>query len=87
MRSSTTIGSCFVLGSTSEVAQAICMGLVRRGCQRFRLIARDDARNQEVASALRNSFGAAVSMEQTDLIDDASPRVDRQLAVGDLIFI
>ena len=83
MRSSTAINSCFVLGSTSEVAQAICVELARRGCQRFHLIARDDARNQEVAAALRNRFGVAVSTEQTDLIDDASPRADRLPVVGE----
>jgi len=67
------IRSCFVLGSTSAVAQAICWELGRQGCQRFHLIARDARRNEPFAAALRESFGAAVSTASTDLIADASP--------------
>jgi decaprenylphospho-beta-D-erythro-pentofuranosid-2-ulose 2-reductase len=82
MRSSPAITSCLVLGSTSAVAQAICRELARRGCRRFHLIARDDARNQELAAALRERSGAEVSTEQTDLIDEAAPRASRLPEVG-----
>lgn len=80
---SSTIRSCFVLGSTSEVAQAICTELGRRGCQRFHLVARNALLNERIATALREGFGAAVSTEQTDLIEDASPQAGRLPQVGD----
>jgi decaprenylphospho-beta-D-erythro-pentofuranosid-2-ulose 2-reductase len=77
------IASAFVLGSTSEVAKALCRELARRGCQRFHLVARDAAANQSFASELGESFGAAVSLAQTDLIADASLPAPAQLPVGD----
>lgn len=68
----TVIRSACVLGSTSEVAQAICLELGRRGCRRFHLVARDPERAQALGSKLEAQFGAAVSIEQTDLLADAS---------------
>ena len=41
-----SILSVFVLGSTSEVAQALCRELGRRGCRRFHLVARNDEANR-----------------------------------------
>jgi decaprenylphospho-beta-D-erythro-pentofuranosid-2-ulose 2-reductase len=66
------IRSAFVLGSTSVVAAAICRELARRGCSRFHLLARDPRRNQGLAEELRELFGAAVSIEQADLLSDAA---------------
>ncbi|MFN7677921.1 MAG: HAD-IB family phosphatase, partial [Cyanobacteriota bacterium] len=82
-RPSPTIRSCFVLGSTSVVAQAICRELALRGCGRVHLIARDGLRNAEVAEALRELSGAAVSTEHTDLCDDASLQEVRRPRVGE----
>jgi decaprenylphospho-beta-D-erythro-pentofuranosid-2-ulose 2-reductase len=80
---SEVIQSCFVLGSTSEVGQAICRELARRGCSRFHLIARNVDRNESFARALRDISGAAVTTEQADLIDTASPRTAHLPPVGD----
>jgi hypothetical protein len=68
---SPAIHSAFVLGSTSEVAKAICRELARRGCRRFHLVARNGVANQELAAELQQRFGAAVSTGQTDLLSDA----------------
>jgi NAD(P)-dependent dehydrogenase (short-subunit alcohol dehydrogenase family) len=68
----TPIRSAFVLGSTSAVARAICLALARRGCSRFQLVARDAIRNQRLAAELQDRFGAGVSVEQSDLLSDAS---------------
>jgi len=46
------IHSAFVLGSTSEVAKAICRELAGRGCQRFHLVARNGEANQQLAAEL-----------------------------------
>jgi len=85
MRSSvqTPIRSAFVLGSTSAVARAICLELASRGCSRFHLVARDPARNQQLATELAEQFGAGVSVEQADLLCDASIDQARRPAVGE----
>ena len=66
------IRSAFVLGSTSEVAHAICRELAGRGCQRFHLVARNGEANQQLAAELQQRFGAAVSTETTDLMGDSA---------------
>jgi short-subunit dehydrogenase len=65
---SQTICSAWVLGSTSTVAKAICLSLAERGCHRFHLLARNPARNQALASELRDRFSAEVSCEPVDLL-------------------
>jgi len=77
------IRNAFVLGSTSEVAMAICRELARRGCTRFHLVARNGEANQQLAAELQQRFGAAVSTEQTDLLADAALEPTRRPEVGD----
>jgi decaprenylphospho-beta-D-erythro-pentofuranosid-2-ulose 2-reductase len=77
------IRSSFVLGSTSEVAQAICRELAGRGCQHFHLVARNGEVNQQLAAELQQRFGAAVSTETTDLLADAALEPARRPEVGD----
>lgn len=75
-RAATPIRSAFVLGSTSGVAEAICLELAGRGCSRFHLVARDATRNGQLAAELEGRWGAAVSLEQADLRSDA--RLDQE---------
>lgn len=77
------IRTAFVLGSTSEVAKAICLQLALRGCERFHLVARDPARNQQLAAELKERFGAVVSLEQTDMLSDAGLDQARRPEVGE----
>ncbi len=77
------IRSAFVLGSTSEVAKAICQELARRGCARFHLVARNCQANQQLAAELQQSYGAVVSTEQTDLLAGTALEPARQPEVGD----
>jgi decaprenylphospho-beta-D-erythro-pentofuranosid-2-ulose 2-reductase len=77
------IRSAFVLGSTSEVAKAICRELARRGCQRFHLVARNGEANQQLAAEVQQRFGAAVSTEQTDLLVDVGFHGSRLPQVGE----
>jgi decaprenylphospho-beta-D-erythro-pentofuranosid-2-ulose 2-reductase len=62
------IRSAFVLGSTSEVAMAICRELLRRGCRHFHLVARNGDANRAFASELRSQQGVKVSVESLDLL-------------------
>jgi NAD(P)-dependent dehydrogenase (short-subunit alcohol dehydrogenase family) len=77
------IRSAFVLGSTSEVAKAICRELAGRGCQRFHLVARNGEANQQLAVELQQRVGAAVSTETTDLMADAAMQPVRCPEVGE----
>ena len=64
------IKSAFVLGSSSEIAKAICIELANNGCKRFHLLARDLKRNQELISKLKLNYEAIVSEEVFDLLDE-----------------
>ena len=64
------IKSAFVLGSTSEIAKAICIELANNGCKRFHLLARDLERNQALISKLKLNYKAIVSEELFDLLDE-----------------
>jgi short-subunit dehydrogenase len=77
------IRSAFVLGSTSEVAKAICRELARRGCARFHLVARNGEANHQLAVELQQRFGATVSTETTDLLADAAMQPVRCPEVGE----
>ncbi|MFM9048137.1 MAG: KR domain-containing protein, partial [Cyanobium sp.] len=81
--SSPPIQSTFVLGSTSEVAKAICRELARRGCPRFHLVARNAEANAQLANELQQRYGAAVSTETTDLLADAALNPARRPDVGE----
>ena len=72
-----------MLGSTSEVAKAICREMASCGCGRFHLVARNGEANEVFARELEQSYGAAVSTEQTDLLADSSLTQVRRPEVGD----
>ena len=72
-----------MLGSTSEVAKAICRELAKRGCRHFHLVARNSDANQRLARELEESSGAAVSTQQADLLAYSSLEQVRQPEVGD----
>ena len=77
------IRSVFVLGSTSVVAQAICIQLAEQGCKRFHLLARDSARNLRFAADLEGRFGSAVTTEEIELTRCSSVDFSQAPAVGD----
>lgn len=83
MRSPYPIGSCFVLGSTSEAAKAICRGLAERGCRRFHLVARNRQASRQFATALEERFGAVATTEYAELTPDGSLQAGRLPQVGD----
>ncbi len=75
--------SAFVLGSTSEVAKAICRVLAQRGCRQFHLVARNFDANQALVAELQEHYGSAVTSEHTDLLADASSERPKVVQVGD----
>ena len=72
-----------MLGSTSEVAKAICRELASRGCGRFHLLARNEQANQDFAKELEQCYAAAVSTEQIDLLANSDLELARRPEVGD----
>ena len=76
------ISSVFVLGSTSSVAESICIELAKRGCKRFHLVARDIKKNKNLISTLKNQFNVLITQEEHDLNHDFAkdqlfiPKVD-----------
>lgn len=77
------IHSAFVLGSTSEVARALCLELAARGCRRFHLLARNEEENQIVAAQLQSRYPVEISTERIDLLADAHAMAHRLPAVGE----
>ena len=64
------IKSIFVLGSTSLIAEELCLALAREGCKKFHLIARDSKKNNFLISKLKNDFQAIVTEEMINLEDE-----------------
>lgn len=65
------INSVLVLGSTSEVAESICIELAKQGSRNFHLICRDLKKNNKLFNLLSN-YGVNVTQEQNDLLDNTS---------------
>tara|TARA_S200000501_G_C20618094_1_gene653379 strand:+ start:409 stop:732 length:324 start_codon:yes stop_codon:yes gene_type:complete len=57
------IKSIFVLGSTSLIAQELCIELAKKGCSRFHLISRDSIKNKPLKETLIKKYNASVTEE------------------------
>ena len=62
------INSTFILGSTSEIAKAICIELAKKGCKKFVLIARNKSKNNIFAQELIDKFNVHVITKELDLL-------------------
>ncbi len=63
------INSCFVLGSTSDVAIAITEELAKNGCKKFHLLARDLSRNKKLLERLNSYYKCDVIETKIELSD------------------
>ncbi len=77
------IKSVHVIGSSSEIAKAICLSLAERGCRRFHLVSRDIPRCNLFASKLKEEFDSVVTMEETDLLDDSEIKNKKSINIDD----
>ena len=59
--------SALILGSTSEIAENICLELACRGCKRFHLISRNPDKNNSLISKLNNLQITEITTETLDL--------------------
>src|SRR6476659_6625150 len=78
-----TPGTALVTGPTAGIGHSFAVQLARRGHDLV-LVARDEARLQEVAGELREAYGVEVEVLPADLVDRASlARVEARLADRD----
>ena len=59
--------SALILGSTSEIAENICLELASRGCKRFHLISRDPKKNNALIKKLHKMSIKEISTETLNL--------------------
>ena len=57
------------MGSTSEIAKAICIELAKKGCKKFVLIARNKSKNNIFAQELIEQFNVQVTTKELDLLE------------------
>ncbi len=63
------IKSVFVLGSTSKVAEAICLELANKGCIEFHLVSRNQEKNFHIKSRLAK-YNVLITEEYNDLMQN-----------------
>ena len=66
------IKSALILGSTSEIAKAICLELANRGCEQFHFISRNSSKNKSFIKNLKSIYSVKISEEDCDLLESAS---------------
>ena len=69
------IKSVWVLGSTSKVAQSICIELAKNGCRKFILLSRDKKKNKKFSNYLKHQYDVlieecCIDLEKLDISND-----------------
>lgn len=64
------IKSIFVLGSTSEIAESICIKFAKNGCKKFHLVSRSNENNKLIKELIK--YNAFVTTEKNNLLDNIS---------------
>lgn len=59
--------SAFILGSTSEIAEKICLELAKRGCVKYHLVSRNVKKNQLLIKKLNNLNVYDITSEEIKL--------------------
>ena len=81
----TSIKSVFVLGSSSEIAQEICIQLANNGCESFHLLARNLEKNTQLVKILKEKKIKNIIQENFDLLKDQETM--KEVAQYDLYLI
>ena len=68
------VNSVWILGSTSEIAQEICIQFARNGCKKFFLLARDKKKNEQIIANLKNKYDVQIQTQEVDLSSDYIPK-------------
>ena len=77
------IKSVWVLGSTSKVAQSICLELAKNGCKKFLLLSRNKIKNKEFSTHLKIQYDVSVEERYVDLEKLEFPKNIVSLEVSD----
>ena len=62
--------SVFILGGTSEIAQEICLNLVRKGTKRIHFVSRKSSKVNSFIQRLTNEFTLEITVQECDLLHD-----------------
>ncbi len=83
------IKKAFVMGSTSTIAQQICMELALKGCKQFFLLARDEKKNNIFAKNLELKFNVKIIKKIIDLnqISELDPQTKKDINDYDLYLL
>ncbi len=83
------INSVWVLGSTSKVAQSICIELAKNGCKKFSFLSRNKLRSEEFSSYLKHKYDVIIEEKYIDLekLDFSNDKVSFEVSDFDLYII
>ena len=83
------INSVWVLGSTSKVAQSICLELAKHGCKKFSFLSRNKIRSEEFSSYLKIKYNVTIEEKYIDLekLDFSNDKVSLEVSDFDLYII
>ena len=62
--------SVFILGGTSEIAQEICLNLVRKGTKRIHFVSRKTSKLNSFIQRITNEFTLEITKEECDLLHE-----------------
>ena len=62
--------SVFILGGTSEIAQEICLNLVRKGTKRIHFVSRKSSTIHSFIQRLTNEFTLEITKQECDLLHE-----------------
>ena len=77
------IKSALILGSTSDIAKAICMELAKKGCERFHFISRNSSKNKSLIEKLKGINDVQISEENCNLLETGSLDKEFSLSIQD----
>ncbi len=75
----TIFKNVFVLGGSSEIAQEICIQLVKKGTERIHLVSRTPNKNKKFIRFITRNFNTSITNQKVDLLSEqykCKPKID-----------
>lgn len=71
--------SVFILGGSSEIANAICLELIRKGTKKIHLVSKDIEKTQKFINLILENYETKITLERVDLLKtdlEKTPQID-----------